>query len=259
MTHIPPRSVSRLEQELEELEKEHMTASQKEEEVEEEEEEEIVEDAPVSKEEETWKKRHGDLRRLLQKKEEEYKAQIKSLERSKTTSDLPSVEEAEQWAKENPKAAAIIRALANEQVSPNNEEVLAIRNELEMSKQKLRIEKVHPDFEEITDSDEFHDWANEQTQSVQKLIFDGDAEDAIWAVSLFKKEKKAGKTNPSKEAAKTVSNKVSSAPTDTSGKKRFTESQVQKMSLAEYEVNEAAILESQRSGSFVYDLSGAAR
>lgn len=261
MEYIAPRSVSRLEAELAELEKETQGGEQEVEEEEEEIEQE-VETPPVSKEEETWKKRHGDLRRLTQKKDQELKdalARIKALEAAKSSPDLPSVEEAEQWAKDNPKAAAIIRALANEQVSPNNEEVSAIRQELEMSKQKIRIEKAHPDFEQITDSDEFHSWAESQTKSVQNLIYDGDADDVIWAVSLYKKEKTTSKANPNKDAAKAVSNKAPSAPTDTNGKKRFTESQVQKMSLAEYEANEEAIQESQRSGSFVYDLSGAAR
>ena len=261
MDFITPRSITSLEEEIEALEK-GTSGEQPEEVIEEVVVEEGAEAPAVSKEEETWKKRHGDLRRQTQKKEQELKdalARVKALEEAKTTSDLPSVEEAETWAKENPKAAAIIRALANEQVSPSTSEMTAIRQELEMSKQKIRIEKVHPDFEDITGEDGFHTWAEEQTQSVQKLIYDGDADDVIWAVGLYKKEKITSQLHPNKEAAKSVANKASSAPTDTSGKKRFSESQVQKMSLAEYEANEDAISQSQRSGSFVYDLSGAAR
>ena len=259
--YIVPRSVSRLEAELAELEKEHI-GEQEEEVVEEEGEDEEPEVlAPATtKEEETWKKRHGDLRRLSQKQAEDLKKaneRLAALEKEKRSVGLPSAEEAEEWATANPKAAAIIRALANEQTGSSSDDVIAIKKELEKSKQEVKIKKVHPDFEEVTSSDEFHDWAEEQTQSVQNLIYDGDVDDIIWALNLYKKESVVA--NPSKDAAKNVKGKKSDAPADDSGKKKFSESQVQKMSMSEYEKHEDAIKEAMKTGAFVYDLSGGAR
>lgn len=263
MSYVTPRSIQNLEDEIAELEK--GTTPQ-----------EVIEEKPVveevvpagetlTKEEETWKKRYSDLRRSSQKQADEVKrlaAEVENLSKTKASElDLSSPEEAAKWAKENPHAASIIRALANEQVvntAPKSDDVAAIRNELEKNKQEARILKVHPDFEDITSDDKFHDWAETQTQSVQKLIYEGDAEDVIWALSLYKKEEGSEGTNPKREAAKSVVSKVSSAPAE-GGKKAFTESQVQKMSMSEYEKNEVAIQESMRNGSFVYDLSGAAR
>jgi len=258
MDYIAKRSVTDLEAEIAALEQNG--EEPKEQQVE----EPIVEEV-LTKEEETWKKRYADLRRSSQKQADETKRlaqELEALKQNKGPSvDLSSPEEAEKWSKENPKAAAIIRALANEQVvntAPKSDDVASIRNELEKNKQEARIRKVHPDFEDVTSDDKFHDWAETQTPSVQKLIYDGDAEDVIWALSLYKKEGAFTESNPKRDAAKVVSNKVSSVPAET-GKKSFTESQVQKMSMSEYEKNESAIVDSQRNGTFVYDLSGAAR
>jgi len=256
--YIAPRSVSRLEEEIAALE------GKQAEELETETTEVPVREEVLTKDEETWKKRYSDLRRTSQKQMDDLKRLTKEVEdlkstKTKPTLNISSVEEATKWARENPQAASIIRALANEQVGSKEDDVKAIRLELEKNKQEARIKKAHPDFEDITASDEFHDWAESQPQTMQKLIYDGEAEDVIWALSAYKKEMVANQINPTKEAAKSVVNKLSSAPADGSGKKTFTESQVQKMSMAEYEKNEAAIAQSQRDGTFVYDLSGAAR
>jgi hypothetical protein len=254
MNQILSRSVQRLEDELKELEVEPQ--------VEKEEEETEQVEAPSSvltKEEETFKKRYSDLRRHNQKILDDLKEaqnRIDQLERSK--SGLPSPEEAAAWAKANPKAAAIIRALATEQVStiaPKNEELLAIQNELERTKQEAKIKKVHPDFEEITADDKFHDWAETQPEGIQNLVYGGSADDVIWAINQYKKEK----VNPKKEAAKAVVNKGTTVAPENTGKGRFTESMVARMSMSEYEKNAAAIQEAMANGTFVYDLSGAAR
>lgn len=263
MDHISPRSVKRLEEELAELERQTSGATEEleEEEAQETEEKEVETSAPLSQEEETFKKRYSDLRRHSQKQSNDLKealARIEALEKAKNAPELPSAEEAEEWAKANPKAAAIIRALANEQVGTKNDDVNAIKQELERNKQEARIKKAHPDFEDITGQDEFHDWVQKQIQSVQKLVYEGDADDVIWALTLYKKETDV--ENPNKSAAKAVSKKANSAvPNDDGGKRSFTESQVQKMTLQEYEKNETAIQEAVKNGSFVYDLSGGAR
>jgi len=77
---------------------------------------------------------------------------------------------------------------------------------------------------------------------------------------LYKADKgiKRRRASNPQDAAKAVG-RTSSANAPVSGRARFSESQVQKMSAREYEANEAAILDSMRNNTFEYDLSGGAR
>lgn len=270
--YVTPRSVSKLEAEIAELEKE-WEANQAPEDEEQETEEEVEHDTsppvrpepePEDEEEKSWKKRHGDERRRNQKLADDLKAAqeaIKRLEKQQTSPGLPTAEEAEQWAKANPKAAAIIRGLVADEVSTSKSELAEIKTQLARSQQQAEILKAHPDFKQIThvDNAAFHDWAEAQPLFVQDRIYGADntAEDVIWAITQYK-EKTAEKPNLKKEAAKAVASK-SSVDVGTPTKGRFSESQVSKMSMSEYEKNADAIAEAMRSGTFVYDLTGAAR
>lgn len=260
------RSVKTLEEEIAALERAALGEAEAEPEEEVEQEVEVEEaqpePKPVDPEDESFKKRYADLRRHSQKQADqlrELEDKIKTLEKTKSVAGLPSAEEAEQWVKENPKAAAIIFALADKTTLAQKEDLATIKDKLHRSEQEAAIRKAHPDFEDIVDTDAFHDWADKQPQSVQKLIFSTSADDVIWAVSQYKSLVLTKPVDPKKEAAKAVSTKTSSADPKTESKGRFTESAVRAMSLSEYEKNEAAIMQAQRDGTFVYDLSGAAR
>lgn len=263
MTYIAPRSVTSLEEEIAELEREAGVSPK-----EEEKEEEVLEtkETPpvLDKEEESFKKRYSDLRRHSQKQADELKElkdQVAKLASKEASAGLPTEEEAETWMKANPNAAAIIRAVADKQVSlsaPKREEVDTVKQELTRMREEAQIRKAHPDFEEITNSDEFHNWAERQSSKVQNLIYEGDAEDVIWAISAYKGTLSTPKTS-SKEAAKAVVTKRGSSEPETGVQKTFKESDVQRMTMSEYEANEKAIAEAMRSGKFVYDLSGGAR
>lgn len=272
MNYVIPRSVTKLEEELAELERQLQPPSEEieeeevveEEEVEKEEEEVEVEasEEPSTPEEKTFKQRYSDLRRHNQKVADDLKeaqAKIATLEKQKSSSGLPTAEEAESWAKENPKAAAIIRAIATNETATNTEELAAIKDQLKRSEQESRILKAFPNFEELTSEDTFHDWAEEQPESVQKLIFSASADDVIWSLKQYVKDVKTEKPNFKKEAAKAISSKTTSGSPRAEGERRFSESQVNKMSMPEYEANEAAIAKSIKDGTFVYDLSGGAR
>jgi len=215
----------------------------------------------VSQEEETFKKRYGDLRRHSQKQIQDLKNEIDKLKeglQNQNNAGLPSNEDLKTWIKENPKAAAIIRGIKAEDDVPVKE-LSSVKKEVEKIKQEAKIRKVHPDFDDIVGEDDFHNWANEQPSNVQNLIFHTmDADSIIWAINLYKTTKTSSKTNPSKEVAKAVTKtKSSEAPAGT--KQGFSESQIRAMSDEDFEKNEPAIQASMRDGSFVYDLSGAAR
>ena len=232
---------------------------------------------PTNAEEKTFKKRYSDLRRHQQKQAEDFKKEIDALksqlnDATKKEMKLPkSDEDIETWAAEYPDVAAIVETIAmkkaREQSVALEERVKAIDEmQLSATKEKAEVElmRMHPDFGEIRDSDEFHDWAEEQPKWVQDALYDNDndARAAARAIDLYKADKGIGKEKPksNKDAAKSVSTKNSrSTPQKDEASSYLKESDVQKMSAQEYEKNSDEIMEAIRSGKFVYDVSGSAR
>jgi DNA repair exonuclease SbcCD ATPase subunit len=262
--------IKREEEELEQLIKEQKG------EAEEQAQEEEVE--PTNAEERTFKKRYSDLRRHQQKQAEELKQEIEALKTQLSAAaqkemKLPkSDEDIEEWANEYPDVAAIVETIAmkkaREQSTALEERVKAI-DEMQVSATKEKAEaelmRLHPDFGEIRDSDDFHDWADEQPKWVQDALYenDNDARSAARAIDLYKvdrgitSEKKSKKT---KGAAEAVSTKGSrSAPQANETSAYLKESAVQAMSPQEYEKNADDIMEAIRTGKFIYDISGSAR
>ena len=232
---------------------------------------------PTNAEEKTFKKRYSDLRRHQQKQAEDFKKEIDALksqlnDATKKEMKLPkSDEDIEQWAADYPDVAAIVETIAmkkaREQSVALEERVKAIDEmQLSATKEKAEVElmRMHPDFGEIRDSDEFHDWAEEQPKWVQDALYDNDndARAAARAIDLYKADKGIGqeKLKSNKDAAKSVSTKNSrSTPQKDEASSYLKESDVQKMSAQEYEKNSDEIMEAIRSGKFVYDVSGSAR
>ena len=237
---------------------------------------EVEEKEPTNAEEKTFKKRYGDLRRHVQQKEQDFQKQIDTLktqlsESTKQNIKLPkSDEDIETWAKEYPDVAAIVETIATkkamEQAKTLEDRMLSI-NEMQNTavKEKAEVEllRFHPDFNTIRDSDVFHEWAEEQPKWVQDALYDNDndARSAARAIDLYKSDKGiTKKVEPTNEAAKSVNPKAErSEPAIKDTKGVFKESQVEKMSAQQYEKNADAIMESIRSGRFVYDVSGSAR
>ena len=230
----------------------------------------------LSPEEKSFKKRYGDMRRHLAEKEKEYKAKIEELETrlSKGPQNIrppKSDEDIEQWARKYPDVAGIVETIAAKKAKElfaNAESRLQefdrIKIEAERTKAEDAIRRHHSDFDELRDSDAFHDWASEQPKWVQDALYENsdDPDSVVRVIDLYKVD--MGKTpsdykKKAKEAAKTVS-RGERAKVDAGGSDGvFKESQVAKMSAKEYEANMEAIDKAIRSGKFVYDLSGAAR
>ena len=238
---------------------------------------EETEAEPEGAEEKTFKKRYSDLRRHQQQQADDFKKQIAELRTqldaaTKKEMKLPkSDEDIEQWAKEYPDVAAIVETIAmkkaSEQASALEERIKAI-DEMQSSATKEKAEaelmRLHPDFDDIRDSDEFHEWAESQPKWVQDALYenDNDARSAARAIDLYKADMGIGKKKekPDKEAAKTVSTKNSrSKPQEDEATTYLKESEVQRMSPKEYEKRSDEIMEAIRSGKFIYDISGSAR
>tara|TARA_E500000318_G_scaffold100081_1_gene102523 strand:+ start:329 stop:1213 length:885 start_codon:yes stop_codon:yes gene_type:complete len=232
---------------------------------------------PKGAEERTFKKRYGDLRRHSQEKEKEYQKKLQDLELQLSTATkkemkLPkSDEDIEAWTKEYPDVAKIVETIAikkaREQSAELEDRIKRI-DEMNESATKERAEvellKIHPDFEEIRDSDDFHSWAEEQPKWVQDALYenDDDARSAARAIDLYKSDRsisKKGTSNSGKEAAKAVNTKSKvNTPSDNKNGV-IKESDVQRMSADDYEKNSDMIMEAIRSGNFLYDISGSAR
>ena len=239
--------------------------------------EEQEEEEPTSAEEKTFKKRYSDLRRHQQKQAEEFKAELDAMKRqleqaTKNEMKLPkSDEDIEQWAADYPDVAAIVETIAMKKAREQStalEERLKVIDEMQISATKEKAEaelmRLHPDFDQIRDSDEFHTWADDQPKWVQDALYDNDndARSAARAIDLYKADMgiSTKKAKSDKDAAKSVATKNSrSKPQEDDTGSFIKESVVQKMSPQEYEKRADEIMEAIRSGKFVYDVSGSAR
>ena len=231
-------------------------------------------DTELSAEEKNFKKRYGDLRRHQQKKEEEFAAKIKSLEAqlnkaAKQELVLPKTdEELEAWSKEYPDVAAIIESIADKKsknAAKDLEERMAELEEMRFDAQRNKAEaelvKIHPDFIEIRQDDTFHDWAKEQPKWVQDALYENmdDAKSVARVIDLYKVDK--GITNKKKPkpeekaAASSVKTKSAATPEPDETSKYIRESEVAAMSIKEYEKRAEEIMEAQRSGNFIYDIT----
>ena len=131
-------------------------------------------------------------------------------------------------------------------------------------KAEVELLKLHPDFGTIRDSDDFHEWAEEQPKWVQDALYenDADARSAARAIDLYKADRNitTKKSATAKDAARSVgARNERSKPNSDAMSGAIRESDVQKMSATEYEKNADDIMEAIRTGNFIYDLSGSAR
>ena len=147
------------------------------------------EEEPTSKEEKTFKKRYGDLRRHTQQKESELQEQITALksqlnDATRQEIHLPkSDEDIEAWAVRYPDVAAIVETIAikkaREQSEHLAERVKQIDDmQLNVTREKAENEllNLHPDFNEIKETDEFHNWAEEQPKWIQSALYENENE-----------------------------------------------------------------------------------
>jgi hypothetical protein len=241
--------------------------------------EEIVEDdSNLSAEEKSFKKRYGDLRRHSQQQALALQKQIDELKEQLTKSTeqqikLPtSEEELATWAKTYPDVAKIVETIAikkaKEQTAALDERFKALDERDKLTareKAELELLKLHPDFDTIRDTDDFHNWAEEQPAWVQQALYenDTDARSAARAIDLYKVDRNIGKSKSEKKtsgAAESINTRGSrSAPSSVDTEGVIYESQVAKMSSLQYEKNVEAIQKAMQTGKFVYDLSGNAR
>jgi hypothetical protein len=231
------------------------------------------EDAELSGEEKNFKKRYGDLRRHMQEKEKDFTAKLEKLEKqlesaAKNELVLPkSEEEIDAWAKKYPDIAGIVEAIAAKEADKKSStldarlaEIEALRSTAKREKAEAELTQIHPDFVSIREDDAFHTWADNQPKWVQDALYENtdDAKSVARVIDLYKADTgivtKRSSTSD-KAAASSVKSKRSAAPEPEDSSSYLRESQVAKMTIKEYEKRADEIMEAQRNGKFVYDLS----
>ena len=261
------------EEELKQLVEEQ--SKPKEEEKVEEKTEEVKPEVELSDEEKSFKTRYGDMRRHLAAKEKEYNAKIKELEdklgETKKLVPPKSDEDLQAWVDKYPDVAGMVETIADKRAKQmfdraniQLEELSKAKEEATRSQAENAIREAHSDFDDLRDSDEFHNWVEEQPKWVQNALYENtdDAPSVVRVLDLYKVDNgltRSDRKNKTKAAASLV-DKGSKARVDiTESSSKIKESDVQKMSDKDYEKNQEIIHEAIKSGKFVYDISGNAR
>jgi type II secretory pathway pseudopilin PulG len=223
-------------------------------------------------EEDGWQKRYSDLRRHTQQQLNQSQQQMAAIQSQLDAATRSQIkfpktdEEIDAWSAKYPEVSKIVDTIARKRAGEalqEGEKRFAHLNEIETKLNRKEAEqqliKAHPDFAEIRASKEFHDWVAEQPLNIQDSLYKNntDARSAARSIDLFKSDMK--KTKKTGRGAASVVPRGSNVAAPSNGRMAFSESQVERMSIDEYEANEAAIDEARRNGAFSYDVSGAAR
>ncbi len=224
------------------------------------------EDHPVGVEDAVFKKRYDDLKRHYDETISKHKDEVLKLRKEKEAVASKPIfktkEELEEWRKDYPDMYDSVMQLSTEASmkakQEMEEELLQIKKQqtsLARDRAEVELAKKHPDFKEIRESSDFHDWASVQDSTVQSWLYDNtdNPKSAARAIDLYKYDRglstKKVNYDAKKEAAKAVSKtKVSETPSE---KKKWTWDDIKKMKPEEYAKFEDEIDKAHREGRIV--------
>jgi len=229
-------------------------------------------DKDLTREEKTYKKRYDDLRRHQNKLVEQVKTLEAKVNDPASFAAPTTEEELEAWKEKYPDVANIVSTLAKKEAQAMYnaaDERLSRLDEIAeqagRAKAEAEIRAIHSDFDELKESDAFHDWVDVQPKWVKDALYVNSDDPASVArvIDLYKADNNIvnkGKKASAKKAATAIVTKKGRTSVDAEESNgRITESDVNKMSAAEYEKRSDEIMEAIRGGRFVYDMTGAAR
>ena len=230
---------------------------------------EVTSDQPYKKPD--YKKRYDDLKKHYDSKLNEFKSREQELleqaaENRPAYKAPKSAEEIEQFRKEYPDGYEVVETVSHLQAEEKSKDLKEKLERLQEREKELlrkdaekRLLEKHPDFEDIRNSDDFHNWAKEQPESIQDWIYSNaeDADLASRALDLFKKDfgidvSKKEKSN-SKQTKKSAADMVSTKTTAVEPKqeKIWSETEIAAMSMDEFDRHEAEISEAMIQGRIV--------
>ena len=228
-------------------------------------EQEATKDEPYKRPD--YKKRYDDLKKHYDSKLNEFKSREQELleeaANSRPSYVAPkSPEELEKFREEYPDVYEVVETVSHLQSEEKSKDLREKLEKLQTREQELvrkdaekRLMDKHPDFEDIRNSDDFHGWAKEQPTSIQDWVYNNadDADLASRALDLFKKDigmdvapKKSNSKQSKKSAADMVSTKTTSV--EPNQEKIWTEREIAKMSMAQFDKHEAEISQAMQEG-----------
>ena len=209
------------------------------------------EERPVNAEDKVFKKRYDDLKRhydsTISKHKDEV-VQLKSQLENKEIIPPKSAQELETWKIKYPDVYDIMKSVA---MTESKEQAKTVQNKLqsleqaqsELSKEKAELEllKIHPDFKDIRKTDDFHEWAKNQDQTIQSWLYDNTSNHMLCAraIDLYKMDKgftanKKSNKDVKTEAAKAVTTTKRDTGKDATAKKIWSVSEITKLKPAQY-------------------------
>ena len=231
-------------------------------------EQEATKDEPYKRPD--YKKRYDDLKKHYDSKLNEFKSREQELleeaANSRPSYVAPkSPEELEKFREEYPDVYEVVETVSHLQSEEKSKDLREKLEKLQTREQELvrkdaekRLMDKHPDFEDIRNSDDFHGWAKEQPKSIQDWVYNNadDADLASRALDLFKKDigmDVAPKKSNSKQSKKSAADMVSTKTTSVEPKqeKIWTEREIAKMSMAQFDKHEAEISQAMQEGRIV--------
>ena len=128
---------------------------------------------------------------------------------------------------------------------------------LQQREAQLQLSKYHPDFEDIKESDDFHEWANTQPMEIRGWIYENNSDGtlAARAIDLYKKDRGLGsnkktetKTVTQNQGADLLVKTNEQVQVPQSNEVVFNRSDIANMSDAEFMQYEKDIVKAQREG-----------
>ena len=216
-----------------------------------------------------YKKRYDDLKRYYDRKlgewtskENDLKTQLRD-NRPKYTPPK-SKEELDSFKKDYPDIYGVVETVSHlqseNQMQNLQEEVDSLKKQnqaLAQREAQLELGRLHPDFSEIKESDDFHNWADSQPMEIKSWIYENNSDGklAARAIDLYKKDRGLGldkktetKTTTQNQGADLLVKTREQVQVPQSNEVVFSRADIAKMSDEEFMQYEKDIVKAQREG-----------
>jgi len=216
---------------------------------------------PYKKVEHNWKKRYDDLKTLRDTELNKWRSREQELMASNRPEyQAPkTVEELEDFKLKYPDVYGVVETVSHLQSEAKTEaleaQVLALQEREAATLRKeaeTELYNKHPDFADIRDSDDFHDWAASQPEDIQAWVYNNpnNVRLASRAIDLFKqdmglasnkkKQTRKKSVSSSSKAADMVSTKTTTIDA-TSEPKIWTQEEIAALPMDEFDRLESEI------------------
>jgi hypothetical protein len=227
----------------------------------------------LTPEEKSYKNRYDSLKAHYDKTVTDLRKELASMQDQfkKTTSeklDVPiNEEELKEWRTAYPELYKVVRMVsrleANETTKSLQEKLDRVQEREQVSKREsaeASLLRLHPDFPDLAQSQEFRDWLDDQPAQIQSWLYDN-SEDPLLAgkaITMYKLEKGIGqkrKRDTTEDASIAVTRtRADAQPNPDKKQKEWRASEVQKLNPRQYEKYEDEIDAAIAEGRFINDI-----